>query len=243
MPKEVWLKLLTKLLWSKKFRKLPDNDHRMAYIGHMILEKLGLEDDDHKMIASTLFLDLHRYEEVRENLIECGLMDEAGKVVGFSDSQRSPDAMRQARYRERLKALGLEDGNATEDVTGDATNPPDSREQRVESRRRPSRAKREYSVAVQEASEAVVERINSKFGTQRTANETVKKAVRGLIEAGYDQSQIVLVVEHRLNNEDWFNPQKWGAESLIRLSSFPGCLERAQDVPRAPKSPSPYIAY
>lgn len=99
--KHTWLKLLTSLLWSKKFRGLPDNDHRIVYVCLLILSKLELLDEPKELLAALCFVSLERFMIVRVRLQEVGLMNEDGTLQGFEDSQVTPDAIRKRRQRER----------------------------------------------------------------------------------------------------------------------------------------------
>lgn len=123
--KHTWLKLLTSILWSRKFRSLPDNDHRMVYVGLLVVTKLGLENEPFRLLAPLLFVTEKRFRGIRKTLISVGLLTHDGKVNGFDDTQLTPEAARQKRKRERDKAR---------DVTRDMSreSPPDSRKQRAE---------------------------------------------------------------------------------------------------------------
>lgn len=121
--KHAWLKLLTSLLWSKKFRGLPDNDHRIVYVCHLILAKLDLEGEPVELRAALCFVSGRSYDTIVRRLIEVGLFDADGRVKDFADTQMTPEAARMRRYRNRHS-----------DVTGNVTSNGDSREQKAESR-------------------------------------------------------------------------------------------------------------
>lgn len=136
--KHTWLKLLTSLLWSQKFRGLPDNDHRIVYICHLIFAKMGLENEPISWLAATSFVTKYRYKIIVKNLVACGLFDAEGHVNGFEDSQLTPDAYRKRRQREREKSR---DGHAD----SHAGNPPDSRKQKAESYSSPAEKNKKES--------------------------------------------------------------------------------------------------
>jgi hypothetical protein len=206
---------------------------------HLILEKLELYDEDEELFATTTFLPVSRYREVRALLIERELMDPNGRIVGFEDSQTTPEAMRQKQWREKHAVTS----NVTSDVTSNVTSHRDSRKQKAETN--PTRAGRPaFDGNVNEAAQQVVDAVNVKFNTKRSATPTLKKVVASLFKAGYSSADIMLVVCHRLNSETWFDPQKWGPESLIRTTTFPSSLERALDTGGATKADSsPYLQY
>ena len=229
--KHTWLKLLTSLLWSQKFRGLPDNDHRIVYICHLIFAKMGLENEPVSWLAATSFVTKYRYKIIVKNLVACGLFDANGRVNGFEDSQLTPDAYRKRRQREREKSR---DGHAD----SHAGNPPDSRKQKADSspaekKEEPPTPKpktaRQASLAATSTAEAVIGRINDRYRLKRSATQTLVRAVEILLRAGHTADDIMLVVDHRLSNEEWFNPTRHGAESLIRREKFPSMLQIAQD--------------
>ncbi len=156
--KHAWLKLLTSILWSRKFRSLPDNDHRMCYIGHLILQKIGLQNEDFGFISSTLFVSLRRYKTIRKKLIEVALLDESGNVMGFDDSQLTPEAARKRRQRERDKSR---DKSREKSRTGH----PDSREQRADSREEEGNARTRASFPPSDAQMRMLEKMASERGT------------------------------------------------------------------------------
>jgi hypothetical protein len=75
----------------------------------------------------------------------------------------------------------------------------------------------------------IVTLVNERFGTNRSASPTLIRAVEILLRAGHAADDIMLVVRHRLTNEEWFTPAKFGAESLIRRDKFPSMLQVAKD--------------
>ena len=232
--KHTWLKLLTSLLWSQKFRSLPDNDHRIVYICHLIFAKMGLENEPISWLAATCFVTKYRYKIIVTNLVASGLFTDDGKVNGFEDSQLTPDAIRMRRYRERNEQRNSY-GNS--DANGDG----DSRKQKADSSPtekkepptplRPKTARQASLVPA--IAEAVIGIVNEKFGTKRSATPTLVRACRLLKNDGHSDSDICLVVAHRLAAEDWFHPSKYGAESLIRRDKFPSMLQIAKDAPGA----------
>jgi hypothetical protein len=133
--KHTWLKLLTSLLWSQKFRGLPDNDHRIVYICHLIFAKMGLENEPVSWLAATSFVTKYRYKIIVKNLMDCGLFDASGHVNGFEDSQLTPDAIRMRRYRERNEKRNSY-GNS------DANSDGDSRKQKADSSSSPTEKKK-----------------------------------------------------------------------------------------------------
>lgn len=229
--KHTWLKLLTSLLWSQKFRGLPDNDHRIVYICHLIFAKMGLENEPVSWLAATSFVTKYRYKIIVKNLTDCGLFDAHGRVNGFEDSQLTPDAYRKRRQREREKSR---DSHAD----SHAGNPLDSRKQIADSSPMekknpptPQKAKtaRQASLAAVAVADQIAAAVNERFGTQRSATATLVRAVEILLRAGHTADDIALVVGHRLRSEDWFDPKKYGAESLIRRDKFPSMLQIARD--------------
>lgn len=233
--KHTWLKLLTSLLWSQKFRGLPDNDHRIVYICHLIFAKMGLENESISWLAATSFVTKYRYKIIVKNLVGCGLFDADGHVNGFEDSQLTPDAYRKRRQREREKSR---DGHAD----SHAGNPLDSRKQKAESspaeKKNPPtpqnpKTARPASIAAAAVAVQIIDIINQKFGLKRSATPTLIRAVEILLRAGHTSDDIMLVVGNRLGNEDWFDPRKYGAESLIRRDKFPSMLQIAKDAPAA----------
>lgn len=227
--KHTWLKLLTSLLWSQKFRSLPDNDHRIVYICHLIFAKMGLENEPISWLAATSFVSKYRYKIIVNSLISCGLFSADGKVNGFEDSQLSPEAIRKRRQRERDNERDSH-GTSHCDVTGD------SRKQKAEKKEEPPTPKpktaRQASLAAVTTATQVIGRVNDKFGLERGATPTLIRAVEILYRAGHTHDDILTVVEHRLANEEWFDPKKHGAESLIRRDKFPSMLQVAKDAPR-----------
>lgn len=99
--KHTWLKLFTSLLWSKKFRRLPDNDHRLVYVCLLILSKLDLLDEPHELLAPLCFVSAQRFSTIVHRLSEVGLLAEDGTVQGFEESQDTPEAARKRKQRER----------------------------------------------------------------------------------------------------------------------------------------------
>jgi hypothetical protein len=91
---------------------------------------------------------------------------------------------------------------------------------------------RQASLAAVSTATQVIGRVNDKFGLERGATPTLIRAVEILLRAGHTEADILLVVGHRLVNEDWFDPKKHGAESLIRRDKFPSMLQVAKDAPR-----------
>ena len=99
--KDHWLKLHTSILTSAKFVTLPSNDHRCAFYSLMILQKKGLIHAPEEYIAAHVFLSVTRWREVRADLVDSRLIHENGEVVGFDESQTTPEAYRKQQQRER----------------------------------------------------------------------------------------------------------------------------------------------
>jgi uncharacterized phage protein (TIGR02220 family) len=127
MAGDHWLKLHTALLTSAKFVNLPSNDHRLAFICLLLLAKKGLESAPESFILAHVFLAKKRWKTVQRDLINSGLLNEAGKVNGFEDSQLSPEAWRKRRQRER-------DRGRDQSCDSHADSPGDCRLQIVECR-------------------------------------------------------------------------------------------------------------
>ena len=99
--RDTWLKLHTSLLLSKKFRSLPDGDHRWAFVGCLMLQKKGFKCELNSDFAHLLMLSLRKWRKIRSKLVSVGLLDEDGTVKSFEESQLSPAAIRKRRQRER----------------------------------------------------------------------------------------------------------------------------------------------
>ena len=226
MPSDTWLKLHTSLLTSAKFCNLPSNDHRWAFVCLLLLAKKGLESAPESLTLGHLFLGKKRWKTVRADLIDAGLLDALGRVNGFEDSQLTPDAIRMRRYRERNEKRNSY-GNSYANGDGD------SRKQKAEEEKTPLPPKlktaRQASLAASVTAVQIVTLVNERFGTNRSASPTLIRAVEILLRAGHAADDIMLVVRHRLTNEEWFTPAKYGAESLIRRDKFPSMLQVAKD--------------
>jgi len=228
MAADTWLKLHTSLLTSAKFCSLPSNEHRWAFICLLLMAKKGLESAPERLLLGHLFMSKKRWKTVRSELIESGLLDENGSVNGFEDSQLSFNALRQRRYKERHR--GVIDG-----VTGNAKKVTDAEaDAEAEKKKNPptprkAKTARQASLAASVTAVQIVTLVNERFGTNRSASPTLVRAVEILLRAGHTADDIMLVVRHRLTNEEWFTPAKFGAESLIRRDKFPSMLQVAKD--------------
>ena len=80
----------------------------------------------------------------------------------------------------------------------------------------------------------ILDLVNDKFGLQRKQTKALFHAVDLCFKEGYAPDDVVKVARHRLT-EGWWEPRKYGAESLIRLKSFESALERATEEPPKPK--------
>lgn len=195
--KHTWLKLLTSLLWSKKFRGLPDNDHRIVYICHLIFAKMGLENEPVSWLAATSFVTKYRYKIIVKNLVDCGLFDEYGRVNGFEDSQLTPDAYRKRRQREREKSR---DSHAD----SHAGNPPDSRKQKADSS--PAEKKKNPHTPLTEIAE-VVAHLSVVTGRAFSADRATDQ-IAGVIRRGATVDDCRRVIDYL-----W---AKWGDDQKMR---------------------------
>ena len=94
----------------------------------------------------------------------------------------------------------------------------------------PKSPKGDFPESVREAAAALTEIVNAKFNRRRKPdNRTLLRAVHLLVKEGYTAEQMAKVVRHRLAVQDWYDPDKYGIESLIRRDKFAGELERAED--------------
>jgi uncharacterized phage protein (TIGR02220 family) len=213
--KHTWLKLLTSLLWSQKFRGLPDNDHRIVYICHLIFAKMGLENEPLSWLAATCFVTKYRYKIIVKNLVTSGLFTGDGKVNGFEDSQLTPDAYRKRRQRER-------DMKRDSHADSHAGSHGDSRMQNAESsppsekKIPPTPRKRGERVPVDE----IIGHLNRIAGTAFT---THSKATCRLIEArwveGRSIEDFVRVIEAKT--------AEWGNDPAMRKYLRPETLFNA----------------
>lgn len=224
MAADTWLKLHTSLLTSAKFCSLPSNEHRWAFICLLLLAKKGLESAPERLTLGHLFMSKKRWKTIRADLIEAGLLDASGSVNGFEDSQLSFNALRQRRYKERHRCV-------TNGVTSNAKKVTDA-EAEAEKKKNKIPTARKSSLAAVTTATQVIGMVNDKFGLERGATPTLIRAVEILFRAGHTHDDILTVVEHRLANEEWFDPKKHGAESLIRRDKFPSMLQVAKDAPR-----------
>jgi uncharacterized phage protein (TIGR02220 family) len=181
MPSDTWLKLHTSLLTSAKFVNLPSNDHRLAFVCLLLLAKKGLESAPESYTLAHVFLRKKRWETVRKDLIECGMLTTDGKVNGFEDSQLSPSAYKMRRLREREK-----DGHIDGHIDGHSDR--DSRMQSAESsppsekKIPPTPRKRGERVPVEE----IIGHLNRIAGT---AFSTHAKATCRLIESRWAEGR------------------------------------------------------
>lgn len=91
-------------------------------------------------------------------------------------------------------------------------------------------AVKQYPDAVHEAAVAVTVYINSKYGKRRKPdNATLLKAISLVIKAGHSPDDVLKVVKYRTTKQDWYDPDKYGIESLIRAGGFASELERATE--------------
>ncbi|MBM3495018.1 MAG: hypothetical protein FJX72_11970 [Armatimonadetes bacterium] len=88
---------------------------------------------------------------------------------------------------------------------------------------------RPASLAARGIADDIAAMVNERHRTKRAATATLIRAVEILLLAGHGAEDILLVVRHRLKNEDWFHPNRYGAESLIRRDKFPSALQIAKE--------------
>ena len=116
MSKDIWLKLHTSILTSRKFISLPHNDHRQAFFVLLLLAKKGLESAPESYLLGHLNLSKRRWKNVRKDLIDCGLLDGNGLVNGFEESQLTAAAFRMRKLRKRNSDV-TSDEQVTPNVT------------------------------------------------------------------------------------------------------------------------------
>lgn len=233
MGKDTWLKLHTSILLSAKLAKLPDNDHRWAFVVLLLLAKKGLERCPERLRCGFFFVGQKRAKTIMKNLQKAGLLDDNGSVNGFEDSQLTPEAIRKRRQRQRDIERDM-----SRDNNRDCHR--DSRKQKAEkkeppispkgerNKKRKRKAVGDYPVAVVALAEVVVHEVNLKFGLSRSPTVPLCHAISLCLAEGWGDTEILQVARHRLT-EDWFHPRKYGAESLIRLKAFESALERAKE--------------
>lgn len=211
--RHTWLKVLTSLLWSKKFRGLPDNDHRIVYFSHLILAKLGLENEPLEFLSAVCFVTKNRYKTIRARLISDELFDAHGKVIGFEDSQLTPQALRKRRQRERDAERDKSRPMSPEKTV---TQAPDSREQIAYKKKNPptprarGAAKLTLTGHEAEAVALVVAHLNLVTGRQFDPGTAIDQIVRALREDRATAADCCQVIDHL-----W---AQWGHKDEMRAA-------------------------
>ena len=219
---DTWLKLHTSLLSSEKYVSLPSNDHRVAFVSCLILQKKGLIFAAEEYVSAHVFLSKTRWKRVRKDLIDCGLLNADGSVYRFEEHQVTPEALRKQRQRERENVTDND-----RDLSRQMSREKQKQKQKAE--------KKEDKVGL--AADEVLSHLNSVTGKSYRNAKDIAACIK---REGCTVDQCRAVIDHK-----W---AEWGADPKMekhvnpttpfRPSHFRAYLDEAQAGPgTAPMSP------
>jgi len=195
---------------------LPDNEHRWAFVVCLMLQKKGLKAAVNHPVSGSVNVSLRRWKTIRKNLVAAGLLDQAGNVIGFDDSQISPEAKRKRAQRVRDNERDMSRGK--------------SRQIQIQRKKILKESPDRVELAARELCLA----FNQVKGKNVGPNFSNRTAVKRILDMGHTPEDIVAVARFRLHgNPEWAQTP----ESLIRKERFEGFLEAAKNSPDREEMP------